>query len=563
MIKRLAKKSRFLRYLARQYRLKTRQPDWESLLNKDKNLWMEALKDSKNGPLVLVPTSIGGNLAATTLESLLSVALTLRGAEMHILLCDSVLPACMECWVGWYPNNEQFVKDGPHKDLCKGCFSSASKMFLSLGLVVHRYSDFITEEDLQKAENITSSVQYSEISKLTLDEIAVGEHAMAGTLRFYARGTLDEEPYAEKVLRRYLKASLITTFVIKNLLKRFEYNSAVFHHGIYVPMGLIGEVCRREGIRVVNWNPAYRKKCFIFSHQDTYHHTMIDEPLNNWTNLNLDDIKESELMSYLKSRWKGTKDWIWFHEKPRFELSQIRHELNIDISSPCIGLLTSVMWDAQLHYPSNAFPNMLDWVLRTIEYFIKRPDVTLIIRVHPAEINGMLPSRQRIADEIKRFFPELPSNIIIVPPESRISTYALMLQCNTVIIYNTKTGVELTSMGIPVIVAGEAWIRNKGFSIDVSDPESYFELLDKLPLKRKMSNEDIQKARKYAYHFFFRCMIPIDYMEPTGDNPPFRINLAGLNDLLTAKSSGLDIICNGIINGTDFIYPAERIYPQR
>ena len=41
-----------------------------------------------------------------------------------------------------------------------------------------------------------------------------------------------------------------------------------------------------------------------------------------------------------------------------------------------------------------------------------------------------------------------------------MSTYALMSLCNTAIIYGTKMGVELTSVGMPVVVAGEAWIRN-------------------------------------------------------------------------------------------------------
>ena len=55
-----------------------------------------------------------------------------------------------------------------------------------------------------------------------------------------------------------------------------------------------------------------------------------------------------------------------------------------------------------------------------------------------------------------------------------MSTYAAMAQCDSVIIYGTKTGVELASMGIPTIVAGEAWIRNKGITRDAATAEQYF-----------------------------------------------------------------------------------------
>src|SRR3972149_9798955 len=137
-----------------------------------------------------------------------------------------------------------------------------------------------------------------------------------------------------------------------------------------------------------------------------------------------------------------------------------------------------------------------------------------------------------MADEIKKNYPELPPNIIVITPGSHISTYAVMMQCDSVIIYNTKTGVELSSMGIPIIVAGEAWIRNKGFAIDVDNPESYFKLLDKLPFKRRMSPEDSLKAKKYAYHFFFRRMIPLEFMKSTSGWPPYSININRLRDLM-------------------------------
>ena len=160
--------------------------------------------------------------------------------------------------------------------------------------------------------------------------------------------------------------------------------------------------------------------------------------------------------------------------------------------------------------PDNAFPNMVEWVLETIRYFDKRPDLQLIIRVHPGEILAETRARQTVTDEIRRFFPKLPNNVFVIPPESNISTYALMSQCNAVIIYGTKTGVELTSIGIPVIVAGEACIRNKGITLDANSPEEYFRTIGSgCRLRNGSVKKMTQRARKYAYHFFFRRMIPL------------------------------------------------------
>ena len=230
----------------------------------------------------------------------------------------------------------------------------------------------------------------------------------------------------------------------------------------------------------------------------------------------------------------------------------------MDFTKPCIGMLTNVMWDAQLHYPANIFKNMLEWALQTIDYFSRRPELQLLIRVHPAELTGHLPSRQPIIGEIEKVYPVLPANVFIIPPESRISTYAAMLKCDAVVIYGTKTGVELTSMGIPVIVAGEAWIKNKQITMDPATVAAYFELLEQLPLEKKLDEAKIERARRYAYHFFFRRMIPLDFITKT-NRKHYEVKLDSLAQLNSGNFEGLDVICDGILKGHEFIYPAENL----
>jgi hypothetical protein len=182
----------------------------------------------------------------------------------------------------------------------------------------------------------------------------------------------------------------------------------------------------------------------------------------------------------------------------------------------------------------------------------------LLIRVHPAEVRGTLPSRQPLVAELRRAYPTLPSNVFIIPPGSQVSTYAAMLQCDSAIIFGTKTGVELTSMGIPVIVAGEAWIRNKGVTLDATSVADYFRILDQLPLGCRMDAAQVDRSRRYAYHWFFRRMIPVEFTEPASGDPPFRIQVERLAQLAPGRSPGLDTICEGILHGHEFAFPAER-----
>jgi hypothetical protein len=545
------------RLLARRRRLVTAQPDWTGIIGSDRAAWQQVLAAAKGGQRVLIATSVGSHLAGTTLESALAAALTLRGVEVDVLLCDTALPACLAADVSWYPDQRQFARHGPTQDLCRGCFDSGAGVFRDLGLRVRAYSEHLTDADRELAARLASQVAVADISTYILDGLTVGEHALAGALRFYARASLEDEPEGETILRRYFHAALLTCLATRALLREVAYDVAVFHHGIYVPQGLIGECCRHAGVRVVNWNPAYRKRCFVFSHGDTYHHTLMTEPTESWEQMDWSPELEGRLLQYLESRWHGTQDWIWFHDRPMTDLEQIRREVAADFSKPCVGMLTNVMWDAQLHYPANAFPNMLDWVSSTIEWFARRPDLQLIIRVHPAELRGTLVSRQPLVGEIRRQFPTLPPNVFLVGPESQVSTYAVMSRCNAVLIYGTKTGVELASLGIPVIVAGEAWVRNKGITIDASSRGDYFGHLERLPFPAPMSEAQVRRARRYAFHFFFRRMIPLEFMEPSKGAVPYRVSLRSFRELSPGRSLGLDVICDGILDGRPFIYPAD------
>jgi hypothetical protein len=528
-------------------------PDWSRILAGKPALWHSAKSAAQGGPRVLMATAIGSYAHAITLESALAAALTFRGAEVHALLCDTEMPACAECDASLYPDLEAFAATGPRGDLCRDCLWPAERVYNALGVKIHRYSDWLTTEERAEAAQTARTLPFAQIESFRLNGLAVGEHAYAGALRFFATGSLEDEPLGETVLRRYLEAAILTACATRRLMRTVGFSSAVFTHGIYVPWGVVGEVARQERVHVSTWNVAYRKRRFIFSHDDTYHHTLMTEPRDHWEGLQLSPSRETELLDYLKSRREGLFDWIVFHRATKQDAGEIATRVGIDPSRPVIGLLTNVSWDAQLHYPANAFPSMLEWLVQTCEYFATRPELQLLIRVHPAEISGFPPSRQPILRELKTRLPALAPNIIVVGPESGLSTYALMSLCNAAIIYGTKMGVELTSVGLPVIVAGEAWIRNKGLTHDASTPEEYFRILDRLPFAGRLGAEQLARARRYAYHFFFNRMILLPFIDPKAGYPIYRLKLDRLEQLLPGESPGLDTICDGILGKGPFV----------
>jgi hypothetical protein len=510
--------------------------NWSFLMEDPR--WTEALHNAKSGPHVLIATSTGSNWPCSSFESMLGVALTLRGARVSFLLCDGALPACQECDHQWL-EPLKLIQNGPQGDLCRSCFAPAKAMLESTGLPLLRYSQFINSN----ADPSDSSMNPELL-----------EHANAGALRYFGRGTLPADDAGTSVLQRYINAAQTTADVIDTLIQRESPDIAVSHHGIYVPQGAVGHVLRKAGIRIVNWGLSYRKSTVLFSHGNSYHHTMADELPEQWADQNWFSGEEEKIMEYLCSRRSGGNDWISFQPSAEADIGKFISDMGLDRSRPIIGLLTNVIWDAQLHFRQAAFPSMLEWLFATIEHFIKRPDLQLVIRIHPAEVHGSVPSRQLAADEISQRFGKLPDHIKVIGPEVNISTYSLMALSNSALVYGTKTALELACNGLPVVVAGDAWCRGKGFTIDASSHEEYRQALEALPFPRGLTEGQISAARRYAYHFFFRRMIPLRNLKPLKHFGPYKVCVDQLDELGPGVDPGLDLICDGILTGRNFVF---------
>jgi hypothetical protein len=142
----------------------------------------------------------------------------------------------------------------------------------------------------------------------------------------------------------------------------------------------------------------------------------------------------------------------------------------------------------------------------------------------------------------------------VIKPSEEISTYALAEASDSVIIYATKTGIELAARGIPVIVAGESWLRGKEIGFDCEDASSYERMLASLPFGKRLDAARTARAQTYAYHFFFRRMIPLPGLgRAQVQGAPYEIVPQGMAAFAPGASAALDCVCRGVLNRSPFV----------
>jgi len=498
---------------------------------------------------ILIATSSGGLYPHLIFESILGMALDFKGANVEFLLCDNALPACIMSTTRNISEDE-LLKNGP-KSLCSNCFFDGYNYLKKSNIKINRISNFLTNKDIEKAKKITKKTQTQKIKDFIFDKIPVGNHAYAGALRYYATTDLDAEKKGNEILKKYFEASIITKLALDSFFLKNQYDLIIMNHGIYVPQGVINEYAKKKNFKIVTWFPFYRKRSYCFFRGDTYQKEFLTEKNYLWENLKLTKERKKNITNYLISRKTGTGDWKFYYDNPSFNKNLFFKKYNIDRKKPIIGMATNVIWDAQIDYPKQFFKSVLDWVFYTIKFFTKNQHLQLVIRVHPAEVNSDRPAKQKIAEEIRKKFKNLPSNIFIVPPEDSISSYTIFDNCNSVLIYASKIGIELCAAGIPVIVVGPGQIKNKKIAYDVNSFKEYNYILNELPLSKKkyLDKKKLLRAKKYAYHAFFRKPTIIKSVRLIEDKwPNIGIEKNLYENLKENKDPGLNFTCDAILN---------------
>ena len=82
-------------------------------------------------------------------------------------------------------------------------------------------------------------------------------------------------------------------------------------------------------------------------------------------------------------------------------------------------------------------------------------------------------------------------------------------------------------------------------------------MLATLPFRRRLDAERTARAQAYAYHFFFRRMIPLPGLKRGRiQAAPYEIVPQGLSPFEPGANRAIDCVCKGVLEGTSFVFNA-------
>ncbi len=479
-------------------------------------------------------------------------ALKTRGAQVALLLCDQALPACETTCVLDYDDPGEFLRLVRPK-VCGRCHASmeaAADAFRVTRLSLSSYSSPELQKEAWEAADRYTDTPLSDIYDYNRRGVAIGQIVEPSMFRFYLRGTLPDTPEVRAVARRYLRAGVELAGMIERFIEDWQPDVIVLHAPVYLIQATALAVTKAREIRSVSWEVGYRRSSVMASHKGDYVREMRFDATASWDRP-LDARESRALAIYLDGRQRGAMDDLTHHPSPVEGRAAVLAATGLREGERLVSLFTNVVWDAQVYAPKTLFRGPVEWMIETLRHVIGTPGVRYVVRIHPAEVKiPFVLTQERMDDQVRAAFPELPENIVLISPEDNLSSYSLAAASDLAVMYSSTIGLETMAMGIPTVVAGYPFYAGKGFGMEPSDQESYFDIVTHPEAVPPIPADELERARRWAHYLFFRRMLILpDIVQTERIGLP---RIRDLRDLGQGRYAGLDAFCNGIMHGSPF-----------
>ena len=482
--------------------------------------------------------------SAVAWEIIMMKALEVRGGMCKSFVCESFVSAC----------EVRFV-DADSMDICSICRMRTKQLFSFSGVDYFKSSKYVADEDLKNAIRMLPG-DNALLRKFSYDGIPFGELVRVSLLHYLRVGADQTANEFFSAYRRFIHSALLLYTVQKRILDDYKPDCIVVINGLFYPGALLMLLAKARGIRCVTYESGYLNDRLVFSDAGPAVWFPIDKIWDRFKDMPLSDGENKILEDYLMERRYGRRSQVQLWNDPDFDEEKIKVRLNIPRHDKVFCIFTNILWDSAVIGCDEAFESMVDWVRATINYFKEQPDNLLIIRVHPAEIK--IPgqeSREKILDSIRDLLDDDYKNIVVVGPDSNISSYVLMHISDVVLVNTSITGLEAACMGRPVVVVGKTHYKNKGFTYDVHNAADYFKTVKELSTGMSRESRDIsESARRYAHVFFFRYMVEFPFVKQlSGKYNRNMLAFDSIEALKPGRSASLDSICSFILGEGEII----------
>ena len=477
--------------------------------------------------------------------------LSLRGADVLILTCGSSLPGC-----------EIKSIRAPLINPCLACKANKKRVLPLFGLKVQSISDYIEPESIKLLQHNALEL-FKSSKEMIFRGISIERMVNDSFVRHFYGATPDEGTELFRTIQlRYIHSAIIGIDVAARIGETWDPDIIFGTMNVYVDYAPYYDYFLSKGkeTSLISMTP-FDFNSVILNSPDLYTAPL---PFNTWINKrknkSLNHNESNELQIFLNNRFKGTtkifKEMQYF-SSDLFSYKSLEKTYHRDTDQQNVILFPNIYWDIGLSECNTIFKDVVSWVLDTVKIISLHPNINLFIKPHPAEVYDSSPSEKGIESFVRETFPNLPDNINFIQPQMKVNSYDLIPYIDYAITYNGTIGLELMLKDVPVITAGRAPYSHMQLSNDPSSKAEYEELIIG---KTNFHRPEKSQLELYAYFYFIKSCIPIDFMHQVYSMDFDGYAFKSLDDLTDQQNGTLLHLSNCIVDKRSYSPEDYPIY---
>jgi hypothetical protein len=349
--------------------------------------------------------------------------------------------------------------------ICQNCKLQGDLLRRNFRLRGSDLAEELSAEDRADVAHILAGITRDNFLTLQLHGAEVGRAALYEFLLHHKKSSLvfdDEEEWRDYLVA--LENALYAAFAARRIMDREAPDVVIAYNTLY---GVNRVTCQVAGARGTphyslhsGLNLAHRLQTMIVSKGDVFAalrraveawpafaHLPINAPQASYvTDHFLELLTGSSVFTYSTPQSGGTAD-----PRGKLGIAPQQKVLCATLSSYDERFAAEAI-GARAPVEGLLFPAQSDWIRALIDYVAARPELSLIIRVHPREFPNKRESvKSEHARQMEAEFYNLPSNVAINWPADNLSLYDLAEITDVFLNAWSSAGKEMAMLGIPVV----------------------------------------------------------------------------------------------------------------
>lgn len=424
-------------------------------------------------------------------EALVAAALKQAGSEIIYVPCDGMMVESCAAMSAHRMNHRTPIE--ARQALCGMCRKRRDALADGLGARVVTMDSLLPQGVKVEMAAVVETINVADIMALEVDGFKVGRIALHETIIHFKLTALEE--MSDEALADYrvkLLHVLLSLRVTQALVEKFS-PARILNYNTHVSTNYIMMLAaERAGVPTfglhAGGNMAKRLSSLYVFRQDMvklYKDWMIRFD-REWTQLPTTAAGVRDAAQHFAALTSGKTLWVYsapkqttyFDVRSHYDIAPEQKVLLATLSS--YDELFSSQTMGVMDTPPLMFPTQVEWMRSIIAHVAQRPDLFLLIRVHPRELPNLRDKLHSThAKKLAEVLVDLPPNVRINWPQEGISLYDLLPQVSVGLNGWSSTGKELALMGIPVVLfTGDILFYPSSLNSLASDRDDYFRRID-------------------------------------------------------------------------------------